>query len=562
MTLLRTLVILVAAASAMPAPQTSPLLSSRAVCEGNTASDRSVWCDYSIETNWYDEAPDTGVTVEYWLEVRNITAAPDGVERMVLSVNGTVPGPLIEANWGDTVKIHVTNALTANGTGIHWHGIRQNYTNQEDGVPSITQCPIAPGESYTYTWKATQYGTSWYHSHYSLQAWNGVFGPMVIHGPATANYDEELEPIVLSDWTHQTCDELYSYAQTVGPPELQNGLINGLNTFEDGGSRYETSFESGKSYRIRIVNTAIDTHYKFAIDGHSFQVIAMDFVPIIPYTTTYLDIGMGQRYDIIVSADQETADYWMRAVPQSSCSSNANSADIRAIVRYSSSSTADPTSTADSNLSNADCNDELLSNLVPYLTQTVVDPRQDEDLGVSISASGNLFKWQIGLKSMLVEWANPSLLQISEGNATFESQENVYKLDNANEWVYFVIETALGVPHPIHLHGHDFFILAAEEDATYDDSVALNLNNPPRRDVANLPAAGYLVIAFLTDNPGAWLMHCHIGWHTSEGLALQFVERESEIPDLLTSTSVLQNTCAAWSDWANTIGIEEEDSGV
>lgn len=135
-----------------------------------------------------------------------------------MAVNGTVPGPLIEANWGDTVKIHVTNAMSANGTGIHWHGIRQNGTVLEDGVPSITQCPIAvsfpvklptvitnisqPGESYTYTWKATQYGTSWYHSHYSLQAWNGVFGPMVIHGPATANYDEELEPIVLSDWTH------------------------------------------------------------------------------------------------------------------------------------------------------------------------------------------------------------------------------------------------------------------------------------------------------------------------------------------------------------------------
>ncbi|KAJ4347142.1 uncharacterized protein N0V89_011080 [Didymosphaeria variabile] len=561
MALLRTLVSLIAAASAMPAPQTSSSLSSRAVCDGNTASDRSVWCDYSIDTNWYDEAPDTGVTVEYWFDVQNVTAAPDGVERMVLAVNGSVPGPLIEANWGDTVKIHVTNSMTSNGTGIHWHGIRQNHTNQEDGVPSITQCPIAPGESYTYTWKATQYGTSWYHSHYSLQAWNGVFGPMVIHGPATANYDEELEPIVLSDWTHQTCDELYSYAQTVGPPELQNGLINGLNTFEDGGSRYETSFDSGKSYLIRIVNTAIDTHYKFAIDGHSFQVVAMDFVPIVPYETTYLDIGMGQRYDIIVNADQETADYWMRAVPQSSCSSNANSADIRAIVRYSASSTSDPTSTADSNLSNADCNDELLSNLVPYLSQTVVDPRQDEDLGVSISQTGNLFKWQIGLNSMLVEWANPSLLQISEGNATFESQENVYQLTNANEWVYFVIETQLAVPHPIHLHGHDFFVLAAEEDATYDDSVTLNLNNPPRRDVANLPSAGYLVIAFLTDNPGAWLMHCHIGWHTSEGLALQFVERESEIPDLL-STSVLQDTCAAWNDWAGTVGIEEEDSGV
>lgn len=216
----------------------------------------------------------------------------------------------------------------------------------------------------------------------------------------------------------------------------------------------------------------------------------------------------GQRYDIVVKADQIAADYWMRAVPQSSCSSNGNGADIRAIVRYSASSTADPTSTADPNLSNDDCNDELLSNLVPHLPQTVIDPREDEDLGVGFTFSGNLFKWQIGLTSMLVEWANPSLLQISEGNQTFKTQENVYKLDNANEWVYFVIETELAVPHPIHLHGHDFFILAAEEAASYDSSVTLNLNNPPRRDVANLPSAGYLVIAFYTDNPGAWLVSC------------------------------------------------------
>lgn len=117
---------------------------------------------------------------------------------------------------------------------------------------------------------------------------------MVIHGPATANYDEELEPIVLSDWTHKTVDELYDYAQIVGPPKLSNGLINGRNTYKTGGSRYQTNFQSGKNYLIRIVNTAIDTHYKFALDGHSFQVVAMDFVPIKPYTTTYLDIGMGK----------------------------------------------------------------------------------------------------------------------------------------------------------------------------------------------------------------------------------------------------------------------------
>ncbi|KAF1963350.1 laccase-1 [Byssothecium circinans] len=556
MALLRTLFCLVAAVAAAPNPQAQTTTSSAApsttsssavsVCTGNTAANRSVWCDYSIDTNYYEEVPNTGVTVEYWLEVQNVTL----IERMVLTVNGTVPGPKIEANWGDTVRINVKNALTNNGTGIHWHGIRQNYTNQQDGVPSITQCPIAPGESYTYEWRATQYGSSWYHSHWSLQAWNGVFGPMVINGPATANYDVDLDMIVLSDWTWQTADEKWDYAQKVGPPMLDNGLINGKNVWGNGGSRYENTFESGKSYRLRIVNTAIDTHYKFAIDGHSFKVIAMDFVPIVPFDATVLDITMGQRYDIVVVADQDPKDYWMRAVPQGECSSDNNSANIRAIIRYDSSSTANPTSTAYEELMNDLCDDMPLFSLVPYLSQSVVNPIADNsDLSVSVGKNdAAVFKWRVGMNSMLVQWAEPSFLSILAGNVT----EPVGLL---------VIETAIPVPHPIHLHGHDYFVLASERDATYDSSVALNLINPPRRDVVNLPVSGYMVMAFLTDNPGAWLMHCHIGWHTSQGLALQFVERESEIPALL-NQQVMTDTCSAWFDWADGLGIKEEDSGV
>lgn len=112
----------------------------------------------------------------------------------------------------------------------------------------------------------------------------------------------------------------------------------------------------------------------------------------------------------------------------------------------------------------------------------------------------------------------------------------------------------------MHLHGHDFYILA-QGTGTYSSSTNLSLTNPPRRDVAMLPASGYLVIAFLTDNPGAWLMHCHIGWHTEEGFALQLVERMSEIPDLI-DQDVLNSTCTAWSSYATEDDIVEDDSGV
>ncbi|KAK7520592.1 multicopper oxidase-domain-containing protein [Phyllosticta citriasiana] len=536
-----------------------------ATCSGNTASDRSQWCDYDLSTNYYEQVPNTGVTVEYWFDVVNMDAAPDGYMRPIMAVNGTVPGPAIECNWGDTVVVHVRNSLTnGNGTGIHWHGIRQNWTNYEDGVPSVTQCPIAPGDSMTYTWRATAYGSTWYHSHFSLQAWEGVFGPITIHGPASANYDVDLGHLMLSDWSHETSFGLYSYAQTQGPPPIDNGLLNGMNVWNNSGtlegSRWETNVSSGSSYRLRLVNTAIDTHFKFGIDNHTLTVIAMDLVPIVPYTTEVLDITMGQRYDVIVNADQGSGDYWVRAVPQSSCSSNDNPDDIRGILRYDTSSTATPTTAPYTKFNNTLCVDEPYESLVPYMSVSPTNPSTGGDeLDVTVGTVNNLFKWYISNKTYEVPWEDPTLESIYNNDTAWTDNDHVVTLDQVNEWVYFVIETSQGVPHPMHLHGHDFWVLATG-NTTYDSSVALNTANPPRRDTVNLPTIGFVVIAFLTDNPGAWLMHCHIGWHTSEGLAMQFVERASEIGDA--GIDVLNSVCDAWDAHVAEENIEQDDSGV
>jgi FtsP/CotA-like multicopper oxidase with cupredoxin domain len=177
----------------------------RAACDGNTATTRSQWCDHSIDTNNHVEVPDTGVTREYWLELTDVVIAPDGVSRSAMAVNGSVPGPTLFADWGDTVVVHVINSLTTsqNGTSMHFHGIWQTNTNEMDGVASITQCPTAPGETITYTWRARQYGSTWYHSHFALQSWQGVIGGIIINGPATADYDEDLGMLFLNDWDHQ-----------------------------------------------------------------------------------------------------------------------------------------------------------------------------------------------------------------------------------------------------------------------------------------------------------------------------------------------------------------------
>ncbi|TGJ88079.1 hypothetical protein E0Z10_g623 [Xylaria hypoxylon] len=527
----------------------------------NSAEDRSCWGDYDIDTNYYDEGPDTGVVREYWFDIVNTTAAPDGVERIILSVNGSVPGPTIIADWGDTVVVHVSNSMENNGTGIHFHGIRQNYTNQNDGVPSMTQCPIAPGSSYTYTWKATQYGSSWYHSHFYVQAWDGVFGGILINGPATANYDEDLGNLIINDWSHETADVEVLSAVINGPPTLDNGLINGTNVYDDGGARFETTWVSGTSYRLRLVNAAADTHFKFTIDNHTMEVIAMDFVPIVPYTTDTLAIAMGQRYDIIVTANATADNYWMRAIAQTTCSNNANPENIKGIIRYDSTSTDDPTSTAWDSAADDDCDDEDMASLVPHLAIDATDAPSgtEDDFAVALVRNGNGVLWEMGTSSMVSQWDYPSLLQVSEGNDTWGDEQQSYAFPDADVWVYWVIQTANGQPHPMHLHGHDFWILG-QGTGTFDGSTAdLTLTNPPRRDVVQLFGQGYIVIAFKTDNPGVWLMHCHIAWHTSEGLAVQVLERESELLDLIDGDS-LNSTCDAWDTYQSNGGAVQDDA--
>jgi len=139
-------------------------------------------------------------------------------------------------------------------------------------------------------------------------------------------------PLLLSDLTHQTVDELYLEEKINGPVKnLNDGLINGTNAHATAinglGSRFTMKVDEGKSYRLRIVNPVIDTHWQFGIDNHTMTVISMDFVPTKPYTTDQISMGMGsfvalsspylvplgQRYDVIITAKKSSVadSFWM-----------------------------------------------------------------------------------------------------------------------------------------------------------------------------------------------------------------------------------------------------------
>ncbi len=158
--------------------------------------DRGCWLTddngntFDITTDYEKIAP-VGVLREYTLEITDSWINADGLNFTDAKVfNSTYPGPWIQACWGDTVQVTVINKLTYNGTSIHWHGIRQNQTMHMDGVNGITQCPVAPNESFVYKWNATQYGSTWYHSHYSMQYADGLVGPLV-SASVMANFDAD-----------------------------------------------------------------------------------------------------------------------------------------------------------------------------------------------------------------------------------------------------------------------------------------------------------------------------------------------------------------------------------
>jgi hypothetical protein len=164
---------------------------------------------------------------------------------------------------------------------------------------------------------------------------------------------------------------------------------------------------------------------------------------------------------------------------------------------------------------------------------------------------------------MWLNFSAPTLLNLNDSAPPYKS-ELVVKTPKPfdSDWVVLTIldhtfspglplpalpGVAPSVAHPIHLHGHDFVILAQSQEPYNPNNVTLKLDNPPRRDVALLPANGYLVIAFKADNPGVWLMHCHIAWHASSGLAVQIRENTDHIK--LHNPAVLEETCQKWDQW-------------
>ncbi|CZR51745.1 related to laccase precursor [Phialocephala subalpina] len=508
--------------------------------------------EYNLDMDWdINAAPTTRI---FNITVSEIQAAPDGVVRTMLVMNGQFPGPLIRVNEGDRVLVNVTNELK-NGTSMHWHGLYQNGTNWMDGTSGITQCPIPPGTSFLYNFTVTnQFGTYWYHSHVSSQYTDGLVGPFVVHSPSEAavrsNYDYD-QVILLQDWYHDLSSDLMPAYLASGnenaEPLPDNGLIQGTNYFncssydpdsgytcQDNSTRAILPIHPQKRHRLRLINTGAFGEFSVSIDNHTLSVIEADSTLIAPATVHRLPIHIAQRYSIIVNFNQSSStNYWFRAQMNEHCFSDDNPVldpDVLALISYSN-TTAEPTNSVDwSDVLDVVCKDLNTTLLVPLVPAS--PPKQGLTYQLDVS-------FQIGAYALdkayinsttwtpsTVPTLNQAITALSSSNTSLSSQFSTSGLDttlfspSGSQFVLSVpsisvVDILLNNldegAHPFHLHGHQFWELASGPgDFDYGNYGSLNTTNPMRRDTMTVNAYGWSLIRFVADNPGLWALHCHI----------------------------------------------------
>ena len=259
----------------------------------------------SLSPKWNVNAPPTIRHFDWILSEK--TAAPGGLEKRILVVNGQSPGPLIEANLGDTISVRVINRMS-NVTAIHWHGQPQNGSNHMDGALGITDCGISPGTSFTYTWTVQTYGTYWWHAHASFQYTEGLRGPMVLHSPddpyrfgptstsvkdrlQNTNYDGD-QIIIANDLYNEPASSympIYTSPEGFGSemgvePIPDCGTVNGHGTCRGGKNIVHSniSVTIKERYRFRFINVGSLGSIRFSLQGHTMTVIEADGTLVEP----------------------------------------------------------------------------------------------------------------------------------------------------------------------------------------------------------------------------------------------------------------------------------------
>ena len=391
----------------------------------------------------------------------------------VWGYNGKVPGPELRFKQGERLRIEVENALGVDTT-VHWHGLR--LPNAMDGVPGVTQRPIAAnGGRFVYEFDLPDAGTFWYHPHLGSpeQVARGLYGALIVEEREPPAVDRDLV-WVLSDWR---LDREARIVENFGNPmDASHAGRIGNTVTVNGTIRESFAVRAGERIRLRLVNASNARIYGLEFEGHEPRIIALDGHGVAPQWDARVVLGPGMRADLILDCAGE---------PGSTHSVIDRFYRQRAYellkIQYGSDkplrqSFAPVPRLADNPVAVPDIAKAEKHRIVFGGGMMGALPSQREHRG--------LF-WTVNGKPVPEHAHHEPLLHLRL------SRSYLVEFVNQTSW-----------HHPIHLHGHVFRVLGKDHWA---DSVLLDPDSRAE-------------IAFVADNPGDWMLHCHVLEHQASGM--------------------------------------------
>ena len=415
-------------------------------------------------------------------------APPDYPETPIWGYDGRVPGPTIRVRQGERVARRFVNGLPQPST-VHWHGIR--IENPMDGAPELTQPLVQPGAEFLYDFEPPDAGTWWYHSHHRAfeQMARGLYGALVVEEREPPEVDRE-ELLILDDWRlaedaslHASFGALHDWAHA---GRIGNWItVNGDAAWSREASRHERM-------RLRLLNAANARIFSLALQGIEGWVVALDGQPLPAREATGpFVLAPGQRADLIVDVvagegeeaflvSREREDtYALAAFP----------------IRSSSREARLPAPAP------------LPLNPVPALGDLARARR--ETLRMDGGAMGRMREAVLGGRTVGVRelaaqgrvWAFNGLAEMPDAPFFTAALGETVRIAMINDTAW---------PHGMHLHGHHFRAIASDGTAG------------PLRDTLLVDRGESAEIAFVADNPGDWLLHCHMPEHSISGMTTWF----------------------------------------
>ncbi|MGQ7843259.1 multicopper oxidase family protein [Granulosicoccus sp. 3-233] len=414
---------------------------------------------------------------------------PDFPATDVWGFDGQVPGKLIKTGVGRPLEVGVVNRLQV-PTAVHWHGIR--LPNDMDGVAGLTQAPINPGETFRYRFTPPDAGTYWYHSHVNAyeQVGRGLYGPLIVAEREPPRVDRDLVWMI-DDWRLLE-DASISDDFGAGHDRSHAGRIGNVPTV-NGRFRYIVRVRSGERLRLRLINASNARNFALSFGDLSPSVIAIDGQAVTPYRLDApLVIGAAGRVDLII--DMMGEPHSTMAVTDSFYRESFD------LVKWE--------------YDDVPLRDAPLDTPIALSSGSIPEPDLKDISTHRVVIAGGAMG---GLRRARLDGEWMGLRDIAQQGYVWAINDTVgNKLDMPplidvarQASVRLLLDNQTAFPHPMHLHGHHMKLLAINGEP---------LGEPRWVDSPLLMPNSTMELAFVADNPGDWLFHCHALEHHAAGL--------------------------------------------